>query len=58
MFDKIFQVLYIVIMTVGILGLPFYFWLLSRKKRLLSEYEENENDKTPEQNEDSENEAE
>ena len=40
MFDKVFQILSLVIMTVGILGLPLYFWLITRKKRLLKEYEE------------------
>ncbi len=39
MIDKIFQVLYILIMAFGILGLPLYFWLYARKKRLLQEYE-------------------
>ncbi len=38
--DKAFGTFTIVIMSIGILGLPAYFWLNSRKKRLLAEYEE------------------
>ena len=41
-FEKVFQVLFIVIMTVGVLGLPFYFWLNSKKKRALNEAEESD----------------
>ena len=44
MFEKIFQVLFLLIMTVGILGLPLYYYLNARKKRLMEEYEE---DKEP-----------
>ncbi len=38
MFEKIFQVLFLLIMTVGILGLPLFYYLNARKKRLLEEY--------------------
>lgn len=38
--DKVFSTITIVVMSIGILGLPAYFWLNSRKKRLLAEYEE------------------
>jgi len=38
--DKAFQTASLVIMTAGILGLPAYFFLNARKKRLLREYEE------------------
>ena len=41
--DKVFQTTSVVIMTIGILGLPAYFLLNSRKKRLLREYEEANN---------------
>ena len=43
-FEKVFQVIMIVIMSIGVLGLPLYFWLNSRKKRLLSEYNESNGD--------------
>lgn len=44
-FEKVFQVIMIVVMSIGVLGLPLYFWLNSRKKRLISEYNESkEND--------------
>ena len=36
------QIVFLVIMSVGILGLPLYFVLNSRRKRLLEEYEENQ----------------
>ena len=39
-FETIFQVISVVIMSIGILGLPAYFWLNARKKRLMQEYEE------------------
>ena len=38
MFEKIFQVLFLLIMTVGILGLPLFYYLNARKKKLLDEY--------------------
>ncbi len=38
--DKFFQIFSLAVMTFGILGLPLFFWLGSRKKRLLAEYEE------------------
>lgn len=41
MIEKIFQILFILIMSVGILGLPLYFVLLARKKRIVSEFDEN-----------------
>ena len=43
-FEKVFQVLFIVIMTVGVLGLPFYFWLNSKKKKALQEAEESDDE--------------
>jgi beta-lactamase regulating signal transducer with metallopeptidase domain len=42
-FEKVFQVIFIVIMTVGIVGLPAYYWLNSRRKKALEEYNENQN---------------
>ncbi len=41
--EKVFQILFIVIMTVGIVGLPAYYWLNSRRKKALEEYNENQN---------------
>lgn len=38
--DKVFQVIFMIIMTVGILGLPAYYVLNSRRKRVISEFEE------------------
>ena len=43
--NTIFQVLFIAIMSIGILGLPLFFYLNSRKKRIRDEFnEKNEND--------------
>ncbi len=36
------QIVFLVIMSIGILGLPLYFVLNSRRRRLLEEYEENQ----------------
>lgn len=38
--EKIFQVLFVAIMAVGILGLPAYFYLNARRKRLVEEYDD------------------
>jgi hypothetical protein len=38
--DKIFQSASLGIMTIGIIGIPVYFILNMRKKRLLQEYDE------------------
>lgn len=40
-FEKVVRIIFIIIMSVGILGLPLYFWLNSRRKRIIAEYEEN-----------------
>ncbi len=40
-FEKVFQVFFIVIMSIGVLGLPLYFWLNSKRKNALREYDEN-----------------
>ena len=42
-FEKVIQVIFIAIMTVGIVGLPAYYWLNSRRKKALEEYNENQN---------------
>ena len=44
MFEKIFQFLFLLIMTIGILGLPLFYYLNARKKRLLDEYQKNDQD--------------
>jgi len=41
--EKIFQIIFLVVMSLGILGLPAYFILNARRKRLNEEYEENNN---------------
>ena len=41
-FEKIFQVLFVLIMTVGILGLPLYYYLNARKKRISEEQQDDE----------------
>ena len=46
--ETIFQVIFVIIMTMGILGLPVYFWLNARRKRLNAEYEQNKNNKSDE----------
>lgn len=43
-FEKIIQVVFIIIMSMGILGLPVYYWLLSRKKRAADKEEEDEDE--------------
>lgn len=53
--DKAFGTFTIVVMSIGILGLPAYFWLNSRKKRLLAEYEEQHNPSAPEEDASGEN---
>ena len=39
-FEKVIQVIFIAIMTIGIVGLPVYYWLNSKKKKALEEYNE------------------
>ena len=39
-FEKVIQVIFIAIMTIGIVGLPAYYWLNARKKKALEEYNE------------------
>lgn len=36
-FEKVFQTASVVIMTIGVVGLPVYFWLNWRKRRVASE---------------------
>lgn len=53
MIENVFQILFLIIMSFGILGLPVYFVLNARKKRIASEYEqqkeaEPDNDETVE----------
>lgn len=57
-FEKVFQILFMIIMSVGLLGLPAFYWLNSRKRRLLKEFEEgngNSDDGIEEEPEDTEN---
>ena len=42
-FEKVFQVIFIAIMTIGIVGLPTYYWLNARRKKALEEYNESQN---------------
>lgn len=42
-FEKVFQVIFIAVMSIGVLGLPAYFYLESRKKRIAKESENPEN---------------
>ncbi len=50
--NTIFQIMFIAIMSIGILGLPLYFYLMSRKKRIIEESKQNSdlkaNDETEE----------
>ena len=48
-FETVFEIIFIVIMTIGILGLPAYFWLNTRRKRLAQEYEEKQSDNETEE---------
>ncbi len=43
-FEKIVQVVFIIIMSMGILGLPVYYWLISRKKRAADNEEEDDSE--------------
>ncbi len=47
--EKVFQVIFVIVMAMGILGLPAYFLLNARRRRLNEEYQENNNNN--EQNE-------
>lgn len=49
--EKVFQVLFMVIMTVGIVGLPLHFWLNARKKNALNEYNESNEDEDEDEKE-------
>ena len=42
------MVFMVVIMTIGIVGLPLYYFLNNRKKRLLKEYKERKSDEPEE----------
>lgn len=39
--EKVFQVFFVIIMSIGIFGLPAFYWLNSRKKRIMAEFDEN-----------------
>ncbi len=39
-FEKVFQVMFIAIMSIGLLGLPYYFWVNSKKNKANREYAE------------------
>ena len=43
--EKVFQVIFVAVMSIGILGLPVYLLLNARKKHLNEEYLENKNKK-------------
>ena len=45
--NTIFQVLFVAIMSIGILGLPLFFVLNSRKKRIYKESADNSSDEQP-----------
>lgn len=45
--NTIFQVLFVAIMSIGILGLPLFFLLNSRKKRIYKESSDNSSDEQP-----------
>lgn len=38
--NKMSQVFFVSVMTIGLIGLPVYFWLNARRNRLLREYNE------------------
>ena len=48
--NTIFQVLFVAIMSIGILGLPLFFVLNSRKKRIYKETADNSSDDQTEDN--------
>ena len=35
--NKVFQILFVAVMSIGILGLPLYFYLMFRRKRIIEE---------------------
>ena len=43
-FEKVFQVLFVIIMSMGILGLPVYYWLNARKKRIAEANDDDDSD--------------
>ena len=47
-FEKVFQVIFIAVMSIGLLGLPLFFFLNSRRKRIVES--DKESDKEPEDN--------
>lgn len=38
--DKVFQIVFLIIMSVGVLGLPLYYFLNSRRQRIIAEFDE------------------
>lgn len=54
-FERIVQIFFIIVMTVGVLGLPVYYWLNARKKRITeSDSVDNGDDSCDEPKEDAE----
>ena len=49
--EKIFQVIFVIVMAIGILGLPAYFVLNARRKRISAEYYENNDENNDETDE-------
>ncbi len=39
--NTVFQILFVAVMSIGILGLPLYFYLAFRRKRIIEESKEN-----------------
>ena len=38
-FEKVFQVFFVIIMTVGLIGLPLFYYLDKRRRRIAKEYD-------------------
>lgn len=50
--EKIVQVIFIIVMTTGVIGLPLYFWLNKRKKAIAAEYDGSDKKDRPDEEDD------
>ncbi len=46
--NTVFQILFVAVMSIGILGLPLYFYLMFRRKRIVEESKQNNDAKDTE----------
>ena len=48
--DTVFQILFILIMSIGILGLPLYFYLIARRNRIVNGFSQDKDDDSSDEN--------